>query len=148
MDWVKQLNEVTAEDLAAVEVRLTQLNEESLVLRQLKAVFRAKLGIKPAPAPARPRAKAPAPKQAGAKTQFRTMASALNDGKGSLALSQRTDAAKFLMQNGPTKPSVVCSECDIPYGSATYLFNHPWFTKTERGIELTQEGKKSATAAA
>lgn len=142
VDWIKQLNEVTREDLEAVKSRLNELNDEATALRQLKAVFQAKLGMnsKPEPAqaavkPHKPPASAWAPPPAAST-------------KGTLTAQQREAAAKFLMKNGPRKPAEVCAECDIPPGSSTYVFNHPWFDRTERGIMLTQEGKQAATAAA
>lgn len=53
----------------------------------------------------------------------------------------RTNVLKYLDHGGLTKRSVLMEACKISSAMIEKVLNHPWFRKTDQGIQLTQAGK-------
>lgn len=55
----------------------------------------------------------------------------------------RLDAKRYIMANGPAKPSRIANSCGIPQGSLGGVFKHKWFKQCEHGVDLTPEAFKT-----
>ena len=54
----------------------------------------------------------------------------------------RKDAATLLL-NGPRRPAEIADECGIPKTRIAGVLECPWFAKTDQGVQITVEGRRS-----
>lgn len=130
----------TVEDLADLDREIQAIEGRLASLRTLRKVVAARVGEQPAAA---------APASNGhARGGRRTEAGPLDADRGGGQRQQRREAAaRHLLANGPTRRIDLCRLLDIPSGSSTAIFSHPWFEMDGAHLSLTTAGHQAAKGA-
>lgn len=135
IDFVKALSETTAEDLAAVNAKIADLERQ---LAEYKGVMRKEIDALKAVGKiislrlnGRPAKKTADMTNRGAKI--------------GLALKMRhwrNNAVKYLTHAGPTKPLLLAESLGVPHDKIDEVLKHEWFERAGDHIRLSAAGKK------
>lgn len=130
------LSKATEDDLVEIRKQISEAQRHLDSLHQVEKLMVIRVHGKPEKTPwgAKKKAAGDAPVKA-----------ALDGAKGAITRTYRTKAAEYLLHAGGTvRMQALAEQCGIPLGSASSVFDHPWFEKAGDGVRLTPEGRKLA----
>ncbi|VTT98916.1 unnamed protein product [Gemmataceae bacterium] len=117
----------TPDDLKAIDDAIAAKDRDLAALRAVRKVLAVAAGVeepkKPGPGPRKEKADADQP------------------GRGGSMEERRVRCARYILKNGPTPAAGLGRLFDIPAGSQTGVLSHPWFQRTDSGVDLTAVGR-------
>ena len=131
------VGKATAEDVAEIDRLIEERSKELDGLRAVRRVVALATGLEQ-----------PAKRGGPRKGSAKRAESAAEHPPGSPAATsvgedRRYKAARYISKNGPTPSTALGRLFDIPTGSITATFSHPWFAHTDAGLDLTEAGRKA-----
>ena len=146
------LASVTESDLQEIDDRITVLDTELNLLREIRKVVAIKCGAEKPRKWGGPRKKSAgetaaavpaeaAQPQAVSVTRVsprETPAKAEPSKEETVLERNRRHAKSYIMANGPTPMPELTRKCGIHAASIKAVVNHPWFVATPQGIQVTR----------
>jgi hypothetical protein len=113
----------SAQDLDQIETQIEDLRADLATLEALRKILNVRVNGRREP-------------------KSRASSTAEGDGRSKVCRERRQRLAR-LLEKGSRRIAECAEELDIPLGSMTKLFDHPWFRKNADGsLNLTETGRR------